>query len=119
MNKPELHISRAAPFKARYGNFIGGAFVEPSAAAISIIFRRSPAERSAKSRARRRKTWSLRSTPPMRRARPGQDQPALRGNLLNAIAQKMQDNLDLLALAEHGTMAADPRDDARRRAACD
>jgi len=31
MNKPLLNVTRATPYKARYGNFIGGAWVEPVA----------------------------------------------------------------------------------------
>jgi aldehyde dehydrogenase len=101
MNKPELHISRAAPFKARYGNFIGGTFVEPvggryfdnispiTGGKICEVARsqKEDVELALDAAHAAREAW-------------GKTSPALRGNLLNAIAQKMQDNLDLLALAE-------------------
>ncbi len=101
MNKPELHVSRAAPFRPRYGNFIGGKFVEPvggryfdnispiTGGKICEVARsqKEDVELALDAAHAAREAW-------------GKTSPAQRGNLLNAIAQKMQDNLDLLALAE-------------------
>ncbi len=101
MNKPELRISRAAPFRERYGNFIGGKFVEPvggryfdnispiTGAKICEVARsqKEDVELALDAAHAAREAW-------------GETSPAERANLLVAIAQKMQDNLDLLALAE-------------------
>jgi aldehyde dehydrogenase len=102
MNKPEfLQATSRSPFQARYGNFIGGRWVEPLAGKyfenISPINGRIVCEvpRSDKDDIERaldaahaiRDSW-------------GRTSPAERSNILNAIAQRMEDNLDLLALAE-------------------
>jgi aldehyde dehydrogenase len=101
MNKPELRASRAAPFKERYGNFIGGKFMEPlggryfdnispiTGAKICEVARsqKEDVELALDAAHAAREAW-------------GRTSPAERANVLIAVAQKMQDNLDLLALAE-------------------
>ena len=116
MTKHEFSRTAKPPFKARYGNFIGGAFREPvdgryfentspvngqllceiarsQAADIELALDAAHAAKDA---------W-------------GQTSPAERAVMLNRIAQVMEDNLTLLATAEtwdngkpiRETMAAD------------
>ena len=99
----KLDISRSAkpPFKARYGNFIGGQWVEPAAGRyfentspvngrILCEVARSDAtdvERALDAAHAAKDAW-------------GQTSVADRAVMLNRIAQVMEDNLDLLATAE-------------------
>src|SRR4051812_33725282 len=98
--EPTLAETRA-PFAARYGNFIGGRWVEPVAGKyfknLSPVTGQSICEvpRSDKDDVERaldaahaaKEGW-------------GRTSPAERANVLNAIAQRMADNLELLATAE-------------------
>jgi aldehyde dehydrogenase len=90
-----------SPFKTRYGNFIGGKFVEPvegrwfdnlspiTGGKICEIARSGAAdiERALDAAHAAKDAW-------------GRTSPAERGLILNRIADRMEENLDLLALAE-------------------
>src|SRR3954469_16239830 len=102
MNKPEF-LSAAAqpPFSRRYGNFIGGHWVEPVAGRyfdnISPIngrviceVARSDAqdiEKALDAAHAAKDAW-------------GRTAPAERARILNQMADRMEENLDLIALAE-------------------
>jgi len=96
------------PFKARYGNFINGAFEAPKPALLRQI---SPitGRRFAKFRARqgrRRAALDART----RQGRMGSRQP--REHATSSTPSRPDaGNLATLAAAKHGTMASDPRDD--------
>jgi len=116
MNKPEHITMRAAPFKARYGNYIGGEWVAPTAGRyfdnISPVnglklceIARSDAadvELALDAAHAAREAWGRTST-------------TERANILNAIAERMESELAMLATAEtwdngkpiRETMAAD------------
>ncbi len=102
MNKPEfLGVSAKAPFSARYGNFIGGKFVEPVAGRyfentspvtgrVICEIARSDAqdvERALDAAHAAKDEW-------------GRTSPMTRALILNRIADRMEENLDMLALAE-------------------
>jgi len=102
MTKLEQHnLAVQVPFKARYGNFIGGKWVEPANGRyfenITPITGRAFCEipRSDKDDVEAaldaahaaKKAW-------------GRTSPAERANILNRIADRMEQNLDLLAHAE-------------------
>ncbi len=102
MNNPQpVGSATQSPFKAQYGNFIGGQFVEPvsgryfdniSPITGQVICRvaRSDAndvERALDEAHAAREAWGRTST-------------TERANILNKIADRMEANLDLLALAE-------------------
>ncbi len=116
MNKPEAFFSVSHPFKARYGNFIGGAWVPPvdgryfdntspvNGHVMTSVARSSAAdvELALDAAHRAKDAW-------------GKTSPAERARILNRIADRMEENLDLLARAEtwdngkpiRETMAAD------------
>jgi aldehyde dehydrogenase len=116
MTKMEFSRTAKPPFKARYGNFIGGAWVEPVAGryfentspingvTLCEVARSDAAdiERALDAAHAAKAAW-------------GQTSPAERANRLNKIAQVVEDNLELLATAEtwdngkpiRETMAAD------------
>ncbi|MDR3511442.1 MAG: aldehyde dehydrogenase family protein [Caulobacteraceae bacterium] len=116
MTKPEFNRTAKPPFKARYGNFIGGAWVEPAAGRyftnVSPVngqplcdVARSDAtdvERALDAAHAAKDAW-------------GRSSAAERSLLLYKVAQAMEDNLALLAAAEtwdngkpiRETMAAD------------
>jgi aldehyde dehydrogenase len=117
MNKPEfLSATNKPPFQARYGNFIGGKFVDPVAGRyfentspitgqVICEVARSDAqdiEKALDAAHAAKEAW-------------GQTSPGVRAGILNKIADRMEDNLDLIALAEtwdngkpiRETMAAD------------
>ena len=116
MTKPEFHRTAKPPFKARYGNYIGGAWVEPAAGryfentspvngqVLCEVARSDAAdiERALDAAHAAKDAW-------------GRTSAAERATLLNRIAQVMEDNLALLASAEtwdngkpiRETMAAD------------
>ena len=121
MNKVEFSRSAKVPFAKRYDNFIGGKWVAPVTGSTSTTSRRSPASRSARSPAPTRRTSSWRSTPRTRPRTPGAaPAPAERALILNRIADRMEENLELLARGRDlGQRQADPRDDGRRHAARD
>ncbi|MFZ5668390.1 MAG: aldehyde dehydrogenase [Pseudomonadota bacterium] len=101
MTKPSLNITRATPFKARYGNYIGGAWVEPASGryfdntspvngAKLCDIPRSDAvdiERALDAAHAAKAAW-------------GRTSPAERAVILNAIADRMEANLALLAEAD-------------------
>ena len=102
MNKPEfLGSTHRPPFQARYGNFIGGKFVDPVAGRyfentssingkVICECARSDAqdvEKALDAAHAAKDAW-------------GKTAPAARAAILNKIADRMEDNLDMLALAE-------------------
>ena len=117
MNKPDfLTQAQKAPFQAHYENFIGGTFVEPASGRyfentspitgrVVCEVARSDAqdiERALDAAHAAKDSW-------------GCTAPAQRAGILNKIADRMEENLDLIALAEtwdngkpiRETMAAD------------
>ena len=102
MNKPEFLVSQMqSPFKSRYGNFINGGWREPvngkyfdnispiNGARICEVPRsdKDDVERALDAAHAAKEAW-------------GHSSPTARANILNAIAQRMEDNLAALALAE-------------------
>ena len=117
MNKPEfLSSTNKPPFQARYGNYIGGKFVDPvdgryfentspiTGQVICEVARSTAADvdKALDAAHAAKEKW-------------GQTSPGARAAILNKIADRMEDNLDLIALAEtwdngkpiRETMAAD------------
>ncbi|ACL56575.1 aldehyde dehydrogenase [Methylobacterium nodulans] len=102
MNKPEfLHGTTASPFSARYDNFIGGQWVAPAGGRyfentspltgrVICEVARSDAqdiERALDAAHAAKEAW-------------GHTAPAERARILNRMADRMEENLELLALAE-------------------
>ncbi|MBF9232210.1 aldehyde dehydrogenase [Microvirga alba] len=101
MNKPEFTRVVQPKFKAKYGNYIGGQWVEPASGryfentspvngqVLCEIARSEAAdvERALDAAHAAKDAW-------------GRTSPAERGVILNAIAQRMEDNLAMLAEAE-------------------
>lgn len=101
MNKPETFFNVAHPFKAQYDNFIGGRWVAPvegryfenstpiTGEVVTSIARSSAAdvELALDAAHRAKNAW-------------GQFSPAERAKVLNRIADRMEENLELLATAE-------------------
>jgi aldehyde dehydrogenase len=101
MNKPEFTRTSKMPFAKRYGNFIGGKFVEPASGRffenISPITGRllceiarsdvNDIEAALDAAHAAKDAW-------------GRTSVAERSVILNRIADRMEENLDLLALAE-------------------
>jgi aldehyde dehydrogenase len=101
MNKPEFLVSHVSPFKTRYDNFINGEWRAPvhgkyfdnispiNGARICEVPRsdEDDIERALDAAHAAKDAW-------------GRTSPAARANILNAIAQRMEDNLATLALAE-------------------
>jgi aldehyde dehydrogenase len=101
MNKPEFLSLSKAPYKSRYGNYIGGQWVEPVAGkyfentspvtgkVICEVARsdKDDIERALDAAHAAKDAW-------------GKTAPAERARILNAIADRMEANLDALALAE-------------------
>jgi len=101
MNKPEFLTTSRAPFKDRYGNYIGGEWVEPvngryfentspvTGKVICEVARsdKDDIEKALDAAHAAKDAWGR--TPPGERAR-----------ILNEIADRMERNLDALALAE-------------------
>jgi aldehyde dehydrogenase len=101
MNKPEFLSTSQSPFKARYGNFIGGQWVEPLAGryfentspvtgrVICEVARsdKDDIEKALDAAHAAKESW-------------GRTAPAERARILNLIADRMEDNLDTLALVE-------------------
>lgn len=102
MNKPEfLSSGTKAPFSARYENFIGGQWVapvngryfentSPVTGRVICEVARSDAqdvEKALDAAHAAKEAW-------------GRTAPAERARILNKIADRMEDNLDLIALAE-------------------
>jgi len=102
MNKPEpVALVARNPFKARYNNFIGGKWVEPSAGKyfenISPIHGKSVGEI-----ARSDKDDIEKALDAAHAAKDawGHTSVAERANILMEIARRMEENLELLAIAE-------------------
>jgi aldehyde dehydrogenase len=101
MNKIEFHRSAKVPFAKRYDNFIGGQWVAPKAGKyfdnispvngqpIGEVARSEAADIEAALDAahKAKDAW-------------GKTSPAERGLILNRIADRIEENLDLLATAE-------------------
>jgi aldehyde dehydrogenase len=102
VNKPELsHTTTKTPFSSRYGNYIGGQWVEPTGGRyfentspingrVICEVARSDAtdiERALDAAHAAKAAWGRTST-------------TERALVLNRIADRMEQNLDLLALAE-------------------
>jgi aldehyde dehydrogenase len=101
MNKPEFLSVSHAPFKDRYGNFIGGQWVEPvngryfentspiTGKVVCEIARsdKDDIEKALDAAHDAKDAW-------------GKTAPAERSRILNEIANRMEANLDTLALAE-------------------
>jgi aldehyde dehydrogenase len=101
MNKPELLRTVQPKFKARYENFIGGSWVEPASG--RYFDNRSPVNGQLLCEiARSDATDVERALDAAHAAKDswGRTSPAERSVILNAIAQRMEDNLDILAEAE-------------------
>ncbi len=108
MNKPEfLNQGTKAPFSARYENFIGGQWVAPRLGFLlretspitgRVICEVARSEAADVDKALDARPRGERGLGPhlVQRAR----------RILNRIADRMEDNLDLIALAETGTTAS-------------
>jgi aldehyde dehydrogenase len=89
------------PIKARYDNWIGGKYARPPRGSTSATRRPSPGSTCATWPARRPRTWSGRSTPPTPpRPRGAAPSPAERANILNRIADRVEQNLEAIAVIE-------------------
>ncbi|WP_186420062.1 aldehyde dehydrogenase [Bosea sp. CS1GBMeth4] len=101
MNKPEFVHSAAAPFKARYGNFIGGKWTEPAAG--RYFENRSPINGQLLCEVARSDAADIEAALDAAHAAReawGRTSAAERALLLNRIADRIEDNLGTLALAE-------------------
>ena len=101
MTKPEFIRTAKPPFKARYGNFIGGAWVDPAAG--RWFENPSPVNGQVLCEVARSDAADVEAALDAAHAAKdawGATSPAERAVLLNRIAQVMEDNLALLAAAE-------------------
>jgi aldehyde dehydrogenase len=102
LNKPEFVGQRTkSPYKARYGNFIGGQWVD--AADGETFENTSPVTGQVICEVARGKAADIeKALDAAHKAAPawGRTSPAERANMLNKIADRIEDNLDLIALAE-------------------
>ncbi|MBN9436591.1 aldehyde dehydrogenase [Bosea sp. (in: a-proteobacteria)] len=101
MNRPEFTRSSGAPFRARYGNFIGGKWAEPLSG--RYFKNHSPVNGQLLCEVARSDAKDVDAALDAAHAAKdiwGRTSPAERSLLLNRIAQVMEDNLDLLARAE-------------------
>ncbi|WP_158808599.1 aldehyde dehydrogenase [Beijerinckia sp. L45] len=102
MNKPEfLGASSKAPFQARYGNFIGGRFVDPVAG--RFFENTSPITGHVICEVARSDAQDVDKALDAAHAAKdawGQTSATARAVILNKIADRMEENLDILALAE-------------------
>ncbi|MDX3807142.1 aldehyde dehydrogenase [Bosea thiooxidans] len=101
MNKPEFVHSAAAPFKERYGNFIGGKWAEPAAG--RYFENRSPINGQLLCEVARSDATDIDAALDAAHAAKeawGRTSAAERALLLNRIADRIEDNLGTLALAE-------------------
>ncbi|WP_374573407.1 aldehyde dehydrogenase [Phenylobacterium sp.] len=116
MTKHERVVAQSAPFKARYGNFIGGRWVEPAAGRYFSNI--SPVNGLALCEVARSDAADVElalDAAHAAKAAWGRTSAADRSLILNRIADRMEENLDLLARAEtwdngkpiRETMAAD------------
>ena len=116
MTKPAFTRTVRPQFKARYGNYIGGAWVEPASGrwfentspvngqALCEVARSDArdVERALDAAHAAKDAW-------------GATSPAERGVILNAIAQRMEDNLAMLAQAETWDNGKPIRETTQRR----
>ncbi len=117
MNKVEFSRVAKSPFKARYGNFIGGAVGRAGRGAVfrqHVAGHRPGALRSRPLGRRRRRAGARRR--PRGRRTPGAGPRRPSGPIiLNQIADRMEENLDAAgARRDLGQRQADPRDHWRR-----
>ena len=102
MNKPEFlaDARTKSPFSARYDNFIGGQWVAPvngryfenTSPITGRVICEVPLRRAGRGEGPRRR--------PCRQGRLGRTSAGERARILNRIADRMEENLDLIALAE-------------------
>ena len=101
MNKIEFFREAKAPFKARYGNFIGGKWVEPAAG--RYFENRSPMNGQLLCEVARSDATDVEAALDAAHAAKdawGRASAAERAQVLNRIADRMEENLELLARAE-------------------
>jgi aldehyde dehydrogenase len=101
MNKIEFFRTAAAPFQARYGNFIGGKWVQPAAARYFDNF--SPVNGAKLCEVARSDAADVEAALDAAHAAKaawGRTSPAERALMLHRIADRMEENLELLARAE-------------------
>ncbi len=101
MTKPEFIRTVRPPYKARYGNFIGGKFIEPVGG--RYFENTSPVNGQVLCEVARSDGADIEAALDAAHAAKdawGRTSAAQRAVALNAIAQRMEDNIDLLAAAE-------------------
>ena len=101
MTKPAFIRTAKPPYKARYGNYIGGGFVEPVGG--RYFENTSPVNGQVLCEVARSDGADIEAALDAAHAAKdawGRTSAAQRAVALNAIAQRMEDNLDLLAAAE-------------------
>ncbi|KHJ56095.1 aldehyde dehydrogenase [Aureimonas altamirensis] len=101
MNKVEFYRTQKSPYAESYGNFIGGKFVEPRSG--QYFDNTSPVNGQVLCRVARSNAEDVEAALDAAHAAKeawGRTSPAERALLLNRIADRMEENLDLLALAE-------------------
>ncbi|TIL95011.1 MAG: aldehyde dehydrogenase family protein [Mesorhizobium sp.] len=101
MNKVEFSRSVKAPFDKRYGNFIGGKWTEPLSGKYFENF--SPVNGQLLCEVTRSDSKDIEAALDAAHAAKdawGRTSPAERALILNRIADRMEENLDLLARAE-------------------
>jgi len=101
MNKVEFLRAAKSPFKARYGNFIGGAFVEPRSG--QYFENRSPVTGQVLCEIARSNADDIEAALDAAHAAKdawGHTSPAERARILNLIADRMEANLETIATAE-------------------
>ncbi|WP_332766826.1 aldehyde dehydrogenase [Phenylobacterium sp.] len=101
MTKLELQRTAKPPFKARYGNFIGGRWAEPISG--RYFENTSPVNGQVLCEVARSDARDVEDALDAAHAAKdawGRTSAAERAVILNAIAQRMEENLDLLAAAE-------------------
>ncbi len=101
MNKPEFSRTSKAPFEKRYGNFIGGKWAEPRSG--KYFENHSPVNGRLLCEIARSNEQDIEAALDAAHAAKdgwGRTSVAERAVILNKIADRMEENLDLLALAE-------------------
>jgi aldehyde dehydrogenase len=101
MTKPHIGRTSKPPFKARYGNYIGGAWLDPRSG--RYFENRSPVNGQPLCEVARSDANDIEAALDAAHAAKGawgRTSSAERAAILNTIAQRMQDNLALLAAAE-------------------
>src|ERR1700682_947769 len=101
MNKPEVSRTAKALFEKRYGNFLGGKWAEPRSGKYFDNF--SPVNGQLLceiARSNEQDIDAALDAAHAAKAAWGRTSVAERSVILNKIADRMEENLDLLALAE-------------------